>query len=54
MRLASYGVWKNEENGTRKGHDEQEPNPPLSALMTWPAVLSPSIYALCPPLSVVA
>ena len=49
----SSGVWKNEENGARKGHSEPEPKPSLSALMSWPAVLSPSISALSPPLAVV-
>ena len=48
----SYGVWKTGENGARKGHAEQEAKPSMSALMSWPAVISPSISALCPPLAV--
>ena len=48
----SYGIWKTEENGARKGHAEQEAMPSLSALMSWPVVISPSISAIRPPLDV--
>ena len=48
----SFGVWNTEGDGTRKGHAEWEAKPSQSALMTWPAVLSPSISALRPPLDV--
>ena len=51
--LPSFGVYKTEKVA-RKGHDEQEPKPSLSALMTCPAVLSPYIFALSTPLSVVS
>ena len=35
------GVWNTEENGASKGHAEREAKPPLSALMSWTAILSP-------------
>ena len=50
----SSGVWKTELNGASKGHAEREPKPSFSALMTWPAVISPSISMLSPPLAVVS
>ena len=48
----SSGVCKTEENCARKGHSEREAKPSLLTLMSWLAVISPSIYALCPPLAV--
>ena len=41
-----------EGNGASKGHTEKEADPSLSALISWPAVLSPSISVLRPPLDV--
>ena len=52
MRRPSSGVWKTEEKGASKGHAEQEAKPSLSALMSWPAILSTSISVLNPPLDV--
>ena len=45
-------VCKTEENVARKGHAEREAKTSLLALMSWPAVISPSIFVLSPPLAV--
>ena len=47
MRLhSSAGVCNTEGNDSRKVHAEQESNPSLPALVSWPAVISPSISVL--------
>ena len=51
-RRPSFRVRKTEENGAKKGHAELEAKTSLSALMSWPDVLSPLISALRPPLAV--